>query len=184
MAIQLKDDTALKKSSKTFDVSQLEFDTDTAITIKLEEVESNLHQKVNVEVKAVAVDEQITFASKQVTVADSNALAEVVLWEENVGKLEDQCSYFLKNLMIREYGCSRFLGFDRDGSEIVAIADIGSIKQIDGDTVEQLPNAQIIAVIQLDEYRGCLWCKSRVEPQVYPFGRCSRAGCENDAMIQ
>ena len=85
MEIQLKDNTALKRSSKMFVVSSLKFDTDAAIAIKLEEVESmNLYQKVNVEVKAVAVDEQVTFASgaskQEVSVADSNALAKVVLW--------------------------------------------------------------------------------------------------------
>lgn len=81
--------------------------------------------------------------------------------------------------MICECGCTCFLGSDRDGSEIVAIADVGSVQQIDGeDTVEQLSDAQILAVIQLDEYRGCPRCKARVEPQVYPFSRCSQAGCE------
>ena len=137
MEIQLKDNTALKRSSKMFVVSSLKFDTDAAIAIKLEEVESmNLYQKVNVEVKAVAVDEQVTFASgaskQEVTIADSNALAKVVLWGENVGKLEEQRSYFLKNFVIREYGCSHFLGFDRDGSEITVIPDIASVQQVDG----------------------------------------------------
>ena len=83
MEIQLKDNTALKKSSKVFDVSLLEFDTDAAIAIKLESM--NLYQKVNVEVKAVAVDEQMTFASgvskQEVTVADSDALAGGECWE-------------------------------------------------------------------------------------------------------
>ena len=51
---------------------------------------------------------------------------------ENVGKLEEQRSYFLKNFVIREYGCSHFLGFDRDGSEITVIPDIASVQQVDG----------------------------------------------------
>ena len=79
-----------------------------------------------------------------------------MLWlEENVGKLEEQCS---------------FLGFDRDGSDIVAMPDIGSVQQVDGgEKVEHLSDAQIVAV---EEYHGCLRCKARVESQMYPFGRC------------
>jgi hypothetical protein len=112
---------------KSFDVSLLEFDNNVVIAVHLDELESiNLYQNMNVE---VAVGEPITFAGgatkQEVTVADSNALVKLVLWGENVGKLK--CSYS-KNFVVCEYGCSRFLGLDREGSEIVAIADIGSVK--------------------------------------------------------
>ena len=44
--------------------------------------------------------------------------------------------------------------------------------------VKEVFDAQVIAVLQLEAYRVCLQCKARVEPQVLPFDRCSRSGCE------
>jgi hypothetical protein len=45
MEIQLKDNSTVKKSSKTFDVSSLEFDVNVVIAIHLDELESmNLYQ--------------------------------------------------------------------------------------------------------------------------------------------
>ena len=117
---------------------------------------------------------------QDVTVADRHAVGKVLLWEENVGKLQQQCSYTLKDFVIREYACSQFLGFSLEGSQILQIGDLGVVKQLDGeeDKLEELDAAIVIAVMQLEMYRACLRCKGQFEPLASPFGRCSRSECE------
>ena len=105
MEIQLKDTTILMKSPKIFDFSAIDFDTDAGIAINLGELEDmSLYQKVTADVKVLVVDEPVTFSSgvtkQDVTVADRHAVGKVLLWEENVGKLQQQGSYTLKDFVI------------------------------------------------------------------------------------
>lgn len=41
----------------------------------------------------------------------------------------------------------------------------------------EIVNAQIIGVPQLDTYKSCIRCKARVEPMTPPLGRCSKENC-------
>ena len=52
-------------------------------------------------------------------------------------------SYTLKDFVIREYASSRFMGFNQEGSQIVPIADLGVVKQLDGEAgkLEELRKA-------------------------------------------
>ena len=143
-----------------------------------------LYQKVRADVKVLAVDEPVTFLSgvvkQDVTVADHHSVAKVVLWESNIGKLQEHSSYTLKDFVIHEYACSRFLGFSQDGSEIHPLPDIGVIQQLDWgeDGLEELCDARIIAIMQLDVHRGCLRCRAHVQPEQPPYGRCSKLECQ------
>ena len=38
-------------------------------------------------------------------------------------------------------------------------------------------NVKVIGVAELDNYRSCLQCHARVEPQTPPLGKCTRADC-------
>ena len=104
------------------------------------------------------VDEPVTFPSgvtkQDVTVADHHAVAKVILWEENIGKLQQQSSYTLKDFIIGEYVCSRFLDLGQDGSEMKPLPDIGVVKQVDSsaEKLEELCEARVIAVVQLKVY--------------------------------
>ena len=53
------------------------------------------------------------------------------------------------------------MGFSQEGSQILPIADMGIVKQLDGeeDKLEELGEAKVIAVMQLEMYRACLQCK-------------------------
>ena len=192
MEIQLKDTTILMKSPKTFDFSAIDFDTDAGIAINLGELEDmSLYQKVTANVKVLVVDEPVTFSSgvtkQDVTVADRHAVGKVLLhmWEENVGKLQQQGSYTLKDFVIREYACSWFLGFSQEGSRILPIAEMGVVKQLDGeeDKLEDLGEAKVIAVMQLEMYRACLRCKGRVEPLGSPFWKVLQILVRDDAAV-
>ena len=76
----------LRESSKKFTV---DFETDSPIDISLSDLESM--KKVTVDMKVLTNHEHVTFVSgvikQQVTVADSYAVAKVILWEENTGRI-------------------------------------------------------------------------------------------------
>ena len=67
----------------------------------------------------------------------------------------------------------------KEGSQIISIADIGDIVEDDelNDPNEEMRDAQIVSVAQLDKYMACLGCKARVEPSSLPLGRCSKSEC-------
>ena len=64
----------------------------------------------------------------------------------------------LKDFLICEYACSWFLGFSQEGSQIQPIADMGVVKQLDGeeDKLEELGEARVMAVMQLEMYQAYL----------------------------
>lgn len=110
--------------------------------------------------------------------------AKLTLWENYVHKLDEDCSYTLKNFVVREYQEKKYLSMPRDGSEVFPLDDIGDTQDIDSDSDTDLPGLQcadavVIGVPQLDTYKACLTCKARVEPQTPPLGRCSKC-----AMLQ
>ena len=86
--------------------------------------------------------------------------------------------------MVKEYASSKFLSMSKNGSEVGQIPDIGQVKDVTADNIEentQLFEAQVISVVHLQNYKVCLRCKARVEPATPPLGRCSKPEC---AMLQ
>ena len=64
----------------------------------------------------------------------------------------------------------------KEGSEIIAIDDIGSVVEQSKEDEELLviKNVTIVSVPYLDTYKSCLQCK---EPQNLPLGKCSKTEC-------
>ena len=67
---------------------------------------------------------------------------------------------------VREYESNNYLSKGQD-SQIVEVDDIGNTVAYAPDLQENsttITSAEIIAVPELDKYKGCLRCKARVEP--------------------
>ena len=61
------------------------------------------------------------------------------------------------------------------------VEDIGNTVAYAPDLQENstaITSAEIIAVPELDEYKGCLRCKARVEPLDSGLGQCSKKDCQ------
>ena len=173
------------ESSKEIDITS-STSTDDCISTTLVELPSIQNfQKIIVDVKVLDAPIPSTVSSgkskQDVVIADNTATSKVVLWEDHIGSLLENCSYTLKNFVVREYG-TKYLSMPREGSEIISIEDIGEVEDFI-DTLEEqqqrrtLHDAQIIAVPYLDSYKGCIHCKARVEPISPLLGRCSKDGC-------
>ena len=188
MEVMLKGSTQVKVSPKKFDPSAFNFDDYDSMEIKLSNLNStNVFDRVTVSVKVLACTNALDVSGgktkQDITVADNTGVCKVTLWEENIGILDTNASYMLKNFLVKEYATIKFLSMAKEGSEIHPISDIGKVKDSEEitDHIETIVNAVIIAVIQLDSYRSCLRCKARVEPCSPPLGRCSKQDC---AMLQ
>ena len=61
------------------------------------------------------------------------------------------------------------------------VEDIGNTVAYAPDLQENsttITSAEIVAVPELDKYKGCLCCKARVEPLDSGLGRCSKEDCQ------
>ena len=189
MEVMLKGNTKIGDSPKKFAVSSLQYKDDTPTTITLSNLETtNVYERVTVNVKVQTITTPISVPGgkkkQEIYVADSTGVGKVTLWEKDIGQLQESVCYSLKGFMVKEYASSKFLSMSKNGSEVGQIPDIGQVKDVTADNIEentQLFEAQVIGVVHLQNYKVCLRCKARVEPATPPLGRCSKPEC---AMLQ
>ena len=96
---------------------------------KLEEVQGLVpFQRVSCEVKVVNVDAVMEVSGgkkkQDVLVRDCTGTARVTVWESEIGKLEEDGSYRLTGMMVREFKWKKFLSTSKDESGIESIGDI------------------------------------------------------------
>ena len=126
-------------------------------------LELELHTKVTVAtVKAEEVKEmeQLTEKVNQDIVAgDQSGTAKVTLWKDNVGEIQQGCSYALRDFVVRQYQTIKYLS-KGESSQLVMVADIGPVlssgvpKRVDDELV--LKRVVVIGVPALERYRICL----------------------------
>ena len=87
-------------------------------------------------------------------IADASNSSRLVLWEDDIGKLQSDTSYMIENITICSYNDVKYLSL----SEHTAITDISNIGKIsDVDRNDQLlgtakvVKGEIIAVLKADE---------------------------------
>ena len=175
--VMLKSNTQIRKSSRKLDMETIMASTLDCKPITLDMLQTLAqYEKVSVNVKVLQLlqTEQVGQDKKlkrDVLIADHTATAKVVLWEQQVDSLEKDKSYTLKNVHVKEFKSKKHLSIPKNDLE---------------DTVDEIPaddehttlyNPQIIGVTDLDNYRSCLQCKARVEPQTPPLGKCTKEDC-------
>ena len=133
-------------------------------------------QRIMVEVKALHVDDvmKVTGDKKKqdILIADSTGNSRLTVWEET-GKVEEDRSYRLTGVMVREFRGKKFLSTSKGNSTIQLIGDIGDVEEETSDeessTCEQrhpaeLRDVRVVGVMQLDRYNGCIKCTAKVVP--------------------
>ena len=133
------------------------------------------YARVNTRVKVLNVaNPQKTSAGKKtqnVVVADETDCAKLTLWEEHVGCLETNKSYYLKNMLLRVYNSERYLATctGKHDSSVTQIEDVnvGHNAECIEDAVASpniINNVKVIAVDMLSASDGCLQCGHTVTP--------------------
>ena len=123
LEVKLKGTTKFVESPKKFYVAPTEYKSlAPTMEITIQEVSTlTEYERVNAKVKVLVCEKPTVFASdktkQEVTVSDESGTACVMLWEENVDKLNQGECYQLKGFVVREYGGKKYLAFGREGSK-------------------------------------------------------------------
>ena len=69
---------------------------------------------------------------QDVIIADHSSTAKLILWEEQIGSLQEYASYRLENLVVREWGGAKYLSMAKDTKKF-QIDDIADVKTVEDD---------------------------------------------------
>ena len=187
LEVLVKGATKIHPSTKTFDVSAVEFNNTEATRITLDQVEQKRAYTItNIDVKVISCGEPLTLGTRQkqeVKVSDGTGSAVVQLWEENIGLLEEGRSYQLTNFRIIEYENVKYIiAMCWEGSEATLIEDLeGVVTSVDPAVTKAectiLKQPKIAAVFKLETFFKCLQCGSRTEPADGNETRCCNKDC-------
>jgi len=131
--------------------------------------------RVTCEAKVVRLDEPTETASgkilQNVLVADSSGMARVIIWENDINKLEINKSYQFNKMMLREFRGQVQLSIAKDESKMIEIDDLDAVQQNDNLLMSStIENATIVGVISLEKYSICLKCNGKVTHAEDEFG--------------
>ena len=185
--------TEVEKSEKVFEVESVSAETKKMgkIIMLKELMDLVPYQVVSVEVKVVGVEEPTVVGSglkkQDILIGDSTGTARLAVWEKEVGKMEEDRSYRLGGLMVREFRKKKFLSTSKQSSMIEEISDIGEVEEGHSDCSEEgsscdnpgtLRDVRVVGVIALEKYSGCLKCTAKLtaEEDDPELGRCVKCG--------
>ena len=118
-------------------------------------------------------------------VVDETSCAKLTLWEEHIGCLEANKSYYLENMLLRVYNNERYLATAKHDSSITQIEEVNvghNIQAVEDAEISPsniiIDDAKITAVDMLSSTEGCLQCGHTVlgteeEPD---YGECQKCG--------
>jgi hypothetical protein len=171
LEIFVSNSTKIEKSKKAFTIP-CDTSQDAIVPIdKLSETSSSKH--ITIEVKVVSIDEPSIIPTngkriQELTVADATAQVRLTIWEQEIGTMQLNQSYHLKNVTVREFRDKKFLSTSKYGTTINTIEDIGDVytgnpenPQTDGD-LRHLSNIKIIGVRNFSTYSACFKCGGKV----------------------
>ena len=137
------------------------------------------NQQISVSVKVVQIMDEVEvkpgLIKQDITVSDETSSARVTLWQQDIGRFQEQKSYKLHNVIVREYNGIKYISL-KSGSTIIPMEDIkGVVEEID--TEDEVTNVLIAAIPRLSMGKFCVSCKTgMVESQTDKIGTCTR--CE------
>ena len=183
LEVIVKNYTHVELSPTKFKVEDLE--TLGTIQITLNQLDTlDEYDKVSFKAKVFQINDPVTVSigkqKQELTLADTNSTATLMLSESDVGKLEVSNSYYFNKVIVRSFHNNQFLLFPSCGAAIQPIADIGQVKQdLPSTDDETIYGVEVIAVPLMEKYRSCLKCKAKVNPRATDdkiLGTCTKCG--------
>ena len=141
-----------------------------------------VNECVTVEVKVVDVEVTNTVTNKygkeltmqNIVIADNSGQCRIVLWENEIGKMELQKSYCLQNVAVCIFNDIKYLTLT-ESTIVVAIEDIGEIAdpslgvgQLQQE--DEILEGEIIGVVSFEQYISCIGCKGKVTEETNMMG--------------
>lgn len=164
LEILLNSTTILAKSPQKFNVSSV---PDNIVLKDL--VQYKIDDRVTFNAKVIAIEnpQKVShgLTKQEIVVADATAAAHLTLWENDVGSLEKNKSYFFKNMKVTSFRSEKYVVKPKYNGSIEAIDDIGEVSEdnLSNDTIS-LSGAEIVGIIGgLQIYSACITCNTKVD---------------------
>ena len=152
LELLVKSSTIVEKSPKKFKVETMVANENgmEMMVNKLGEVKNYQAVSVVVKVMRVDVEEKLTNGKckQDVIVADSTGSITCVLWEGDIGMMEEKRSYRLQNVCVNSFRGKKFLSVGKETCEVSEVSDIGEvdINFVSEDGLFHLEDVEIIGV--------------------------------------
>ena len=115
---------------------------------------------------------------QDIAISDGTGTARLTLWQENIGKLEVDNLYEIKDLIVNSYNGAKYLTSPKSGCTITSLDDIhvGAIEEESEDEPgkNQLTDAEVAAVTNYTSAKVCISCKAKVDPTNDRIGHCMK----------
>ena len=180
LQVIVKGNSSVTSSTQALDIRDPSTIGTTTITLmKLHEQDK--HTKLNFVAKVIEVKPLTTVTTgkikQDIVLADSTGDGILTLWEEHVGKLEQQKTYSFKKLDARVFLDERTLAILPHASTMIPANDIDTqILEPTTPNEHTLDNANIIAITDFQHNTICLACSGRVhlEADNTTVGKCQK----------
>lgn len=179
LEIILRSHTKIEPSTSEFNVTDLE--TAGSSTILLNQMhEFSDYQRVTMNVKVMKVHEPSKLSGgktkQDIIVADSTGKATVTLWEDNIGRLQENISYKLNKLEVRSYQGKQYLSFPStasqdDISDIEDSIDVFTSEEDDDNNL--IEEVTVCGIKELTTVSVCINCNRNIQPVNEPMTKCS-----------
>ena len=176
LEIVIKPYTKIEESQMKFEVHDLK--TAGSPVISLSQLNDlHEHERVTVRVtivKVYDVQKVGTKTKQDVLVADTTGKATITLWEADINSLQEERSYQLSRLEIREFMGKKRLSFPPASKSIDEISDIESIEcnPSSDEDEEQLHTVTVSAIKDLESVYRCINCNKNMEPSASQIITC------------
>ena len=183
--------TTISKSSKKFDpsIKPCVDSTDTVKELHLDELEHQpSFQKVKISAKVIEIGDTNTIEDgrrfQTVLLADHTGTAELALWEDFVGAVNNGESYTFNYLTVKIFHDKPSLFTPKENAKINKIADLQNVA-LPTDSIKhtnEVQRARVLAVSDFATIHKCIACR---DGSVLPigssesdvaFGKCSECG--------
>lgn len=174
--------TKLELSPKKIKISDEMMKKQEGVVIRLEKCD--VGERVNVVGKIVTVQEPTVVSSKgqhkilkkqDCLIADSTAVAKIVLWEQNISLFEQGSSYKLTKSIVSLFNDTKYLTIPEDAI-VEKVSDVGAIAPVESSYEEDLHEViegKVDVVLAVNEHTFCVSCKGEVQPYSETFGKCT-----------
>ena len=121
MEVMLKKFTEITRSSKSIKIPEQV--PDIPNVIELNELPKIFDfQRVSVYIKVISITKPLTVTGgktkQDIIISDATATSRLTLWEEQVNTLNENNSYYLSNMVVRQYKSQKYLSMAKIGSNL------------------------------------------------------------------
>ena len=100
--------------------------SDTITLEQLPDIQNYQHVSVMIKVLRISEKQEVKaeLEKQDITISDATGTARLTLWQENIGKLDVDDSYEIKDLIVNSYNGTKYLTSPKSGCTITPLDDI------------------------------------------------------------